>query len=301
MGEGTSEKSVIGKKAVKEEKEYCLKIMKKRKNSMYGLKHLLQEEENRLRTMKAVIEERLISAPEGTLRVTSSKRQVQYMYCTNESEKLHKRGRYIKKHEVELVRELAQKEYDLKLKKLITRRLKQITGLLEEYDDHEIEDVYTHLHPLKQQFIQPIEPTWEQKVSELRNMKYEGKMFRPGDIEIYSKKGERVRSKSEKILADTFFDLGIEYKYESPLYWKDGRTVYPDFTFLSPKTGKKIYWEHDGRMGDSEYTEKAIMKIEGYIRNGIYPGESLILTFESKCHVINQAVVNDLIKRYLIL
>lgn len=101
-------------------------------------------------------------------------------------------------------------------------------------------------------------------------------------------------------MADTFFDLGIEYKYESPLQWRDGRIVYPDFTFLSPKTGNEIYWEHDGRMGDPQYTEKAIMKIEDYIRNGIYPGENLILTYESTNHVLNQAVVNALIKRYLI-
>ena len=49
--------------------------------------------------------------------------------------------------------------------------------------------------------------------------------------------------------------------------------VYPDFTFLSPKTGEEIYWEHDGRMDDPEYARKAIKKIETYEKNGIFQGK----------------------------
>lgn len=51
---------------------------------------------------------------------------------------------------------------------------------------------------------------------------------------------ERVRSKSEKILADYFYRRKIPYKYECPLTLKGVGTVYPDFTFLSPKTKKKF-------------------------------------------------------------
>lgn len=55
--------------------------------------------------------------------------------------------------------------------------------------------------------------------------------------------------------------------------------MYPDFTFLSKRTRKEIYWEHEGRMDDSEYAKTAIKKIKTYEDNGIYLGENLILTF----------------------
>lgn len=41
-------------------------------------------------------------------------------------------------------------------------------------------------------------------------------------------------------------------------------TVYPDFTFLSSKTGKEIYWEHEGMMDKQEYARNAVRKIELY-------------------------------------
>ena len=63
---------------------------------------------------------------------------------------------------------------------------------------------------------------------------------------ILTENGERVRSKSEKILADYFYRQNILYKYEKPLYLKGYGTVYPDFTFLSSKTGKEIYWNMRG-------------------------------------------------------
>ena len=50
------------------------------------------------------------------------------------------------------------------------------------------------------------------------------------DIEIYSVNGEKVRSKSEKIIADSLYYNKIPYKYEKPLNI-DGVTVYPILLF----------------------------------------------------------------------
>lgn len=47
---------------------------------------------------------------------------------------------------------------------------------------------------------------------------------------ILTDRGERVRSKTEKIMADYFYRKGIEYKYEQPIYLKGLGTVYPDFS-----------------------------------------------------------------------
>lgn len=109
-----------------------------------------------------------------------------------------------------------------------------------------------------------------------------------------------MRSKSEKILADYFESEGISYKYECPLKLKPYGTIYPDFTFISRKTGQEIYWEHEGMMDNPEYAKNAVQKIELYEKNGLYPGERLILTFETSTNVINTEILKKLTRRYLL-
>ncbi len=55
---------------------------------------------------------------------------------------------------------------------------------------------------------------------------------------IITEKGERVRSKTEKMLADFFYRKEILYRYEKPLYLKGYGIVYPDFAFFSEKKAK---------------------------------------------------------------
>ena len=117
---------------------------------------------------------------------------------------------------------------------------------------------------------------------------------------ILTEKGERVRSKSEKILADYFYRNGMEYKYECPLYLNGVGTVYPDFTFLSPQTGEQIYWEHNGMVDDPKYSRKMVRKIQEYEKNGIFPGERLILTYETEQTVLNTQKIEQLVNRYLL-
>ena len=69
------------------------------------------------------------------------------------------------------------------------------------------------------------------------------------------------------------------------MYLKGVGIVYPDFTFLSRKTKQEIYWEHDGRMDDPSYVRNAVRKMHANEKNDIYPGERLILTFETEKNV----------------
>ena len=114
-----------------------------------------------------------------------------------------------------------------------------------------------------------------------------------------SERGERVRSKSEKILADYFFRNDVLYKYEKPLNLSGYGMVFPDFTFFSKKLRKEIYWEHEGMMDKPEYAVKAVKKLNSYQKNGILPGERLILTFETEQDVLNTSIVKQLVDRYL--
>lgn len=156
------------------------------------------------------------------------------------------------------------------------------------------------LHTQRQLLVTPIEPIWEKELARWYDMEYQGKEFYEGTAEIVTEKGERVRSKSEKILADYFYRNNILYQYEKPLYLKGYGTVYPDFTFLSKKTRKEIYWEHEGMMDKPEYAKSAVKKIESYQRNGIHLGERLILTFETELTVLNSQIIEELVEKYLV-
>ena len=49
----------------------------------------------------------------------------------------------------------------------------------------------------------------------------------------------------------------------------------------------------------AEYARAAIRKIESYEKNGIYPGENLILTFETQQNVLDFKIIEEMIDRYL--
>ena len=262
---------------------------------METLKELLLKEQERLEQILEKAKVRLKDAPQGKLRLSSCRENVQYYHCTQGA---RKNGSYIPKEQMELIRRLAQKSYDEKIIRLADKRLSRVRKLVKDYD--EIANVYQREHVERQKLIDPVEPTWEQQIEQWIAQKYQGKEFQEGTAVILTQKGERVRSKSEKILADYFYQNNIPYKYEMPLYLKGTGMVYPDFTFLSRRTRKEIYWEHDGRMDDPVYARSAVRKIQAYEENGIYPGENLILTFETEKTILDIRIVNGLVERYLL-
>lgn len=263
-------------------------------NIMKGLKNLLLEEQFRLENTINKVKDRLDLAPEGSLRLSKSHNHVQYYCCKEEN----KSGNYISKNNFDLARKLAQKSYDKKVLELAEKRLSQIRKITKDYTDDEIEKIFWNEHVERQKLIEPIELTWEQKVSEWKAREYKGKDFQVDAPVILTEKGERVRSKSEKIMADYFYRNGIEYKYECPLYLKGMGMVYPDFTFLSRKSGKEIYWEHNGKVDEPVYARNMVRKINAYENNGIFVGERLILTYETEQTILNTSKIEELVKRY---
>lgn len=263
---------------------------------MKGLKNKLLEEQERLECIIKFQKAQLKNVPEGSLRLSKSHGKYQYYQCTDNK----KKGKYLCKDKMTLIRGLAQKTYDERVLRLAKKRISQIQKITKDYEDNEIENVYLDEHSERQKLIKPIEPTWEMRLKEWKAKEYIGKGFEDNVPVILSEKGERVRSKSEKILADYFYRHGIEYKYECPIYLKGLGTVYPDFTFLSSKTGEEIYWEHNGRVDDPKYARRMVRKINAYENNGIYAGEKLILTYETEQTIINTGKIEQLVKRYLI-
>ena len=76
--------------------------------------------------------------------------------------------------------------------------------------------------------------------------------------------------------------------------------VYPDFTFMSQKTEEEIFWEHNGRMDDPIYARCAIQKIQAYENNHIFPGERLILTYETEKTILATRKIEQLVNKYIV-
>lgn len=116
----------------------------------------------------------------------------------------------------------------------------------------------------------------------------------------YYYKDERVRSKSEILIANALTKHNIPYRYEAPIYLNGYGTVYPDFTILNIRLRKELFWEHLGMMDDASYVEKALEKIDTYQKNNIFPGEKLILTHESAYRPLNTRIIDRMIECYCI-
>lgn len=263
---------------------------------MEQIKNLLKARENYLLHLKEEKEKALQNAPEGSLRICCRGNKAQY-YQRNDPKDFN--GIYIREKDVDLARKLAQKDYDQKVLCSIEKELNAINKYISCCPATNIEHLYESLHRERRKLIDPIIETEEQYISNWENVIYRGKEFDEDAPEIYTAKGERVRSKSEVIIADILYSEGIPYRYEYPIQLKGWGKVYPDFTILNVKLRKELYWEHLGMMDDSDYVESALQKIALYEKNGIFPGEKLILTYETKKNPINQKIVRLLIQQYL--
>ena len=261
---------------------------------MYGLREMLLQEQKHLQSIIAKAGENMASTPEGRLRISVDHGVARYYQCIDD-----RYGEYISRENIQLPRQLAQKAYNDTVLKTAEARAKHIARCLKDYNDDEIEQIFTSLHTERQKLVIPVEPTFSQLQEQWYSEPYVGKAFKEGTPVILTEKGERVRSKSEKILADYFYRNNILYRYEKPLNLVGYRTVYPDFTFLSRQLRREIYWEHEGMVDKPEYAIKAVKKLNSYQMNGILPGERLILTFETEQDVLNSKIVSDLVDKYL--
>ena len=264
------------------------------------MKHIyehLSERESYLRTLQKEKQREIQHAPEGTLRI--DRRAKGNVYFHRKS-KEHFNGEYIRKKDLALAEELAQKDYNEKLLRTIRQELSAIEKVRSILPTSCVEDVYESLSKDRQALVTPIlepEETW---IQNWLSVPYQGKLFDESTPELYTAKGERVRSKSEIIIADSLMRAEVPYRYESPITLKGYGKVFPDFTVLNVKERKEWYWEHLGMMDDPEYVERALMKIATYEKNGIFPGINLILTYETKQIPINQKLVSLMISQYLL-
>ena len=258
------------------------------------LEWMLQRKAKLDRLVK-ILEKRAGSYPEGTLQINKCRGQAQYFHRSSPSEK---KGKYLNASQRPLAMRLAQKAYDRKILNVSLEELAAIQKYLDLFPDTSAEKVYEQLSPERRQLVTPLEEPDDVFLKKWENVQYEGKPFPDGCPEYLTNRDERVRSKSEIVIANELAINAVPYRYEFPLQLPGFGTVYPDFTILNVKTRTEIIWEHFGRMDDPEYADKAVRKMALYNLNGYSQRDRLIITEETKNSPINIRQIRKLIRDY---
>lgn len=237
--------------------------------------------------------EALDRAPAGRLRAAHNHGHMQYYWREEKKERL---GRYLTRKDAKLIRRLAQKEYDEKVMRCASKEYRLLQKLLELLDAQCLEDIYTELNDLRKPHVSPRAFTEEMLVQKWQSEEYPHKPV-PDDEsmpEYLTDRGERVRSKSELMLANKMNSYGIPYQYEYPLQLQGFGLIHPDFRILLVRSGRVVYLEHNGMMSDPMYLDSFMKRQAAYIRNGMIPGRDVIFTFESADHPLDSKVINRL-------
>lgn len=237
----------------------------------------------------------LKQAPEGKLRISHNKGVVQY-YCFKTGET---NGTYISKKDKAYIKALCQKDYDQKILKLLREQLESVKETINSIQSNNVQSILSTINEDRIDYIEPVTLSDRLFSSRWASVTYRGKVFEPETPEYYTANGERVRSKSEVMIADCLKHSGVLYRYEYPMNLETF-TVYPDFYCLNLRTRKEFVWEHFGMMDSRDYAEKAIRKIKAYQKMGIVLGKNLIVTMESKENPISSKFITGVIEEYLV-
>lgn len=168
---------------------------------MESIKNLLETRRNHLLQLKEEKEKALTKAPQGCLRVCVQGDTTRY-YKRSDPKDFN--GVYIKRKDIEIAQKLAQKDYDKKVLCSVEKELYAIRKYFENCPEICAEEMYENLHKERQKLIQPICQTEEAYVREWSSVGFTGKGFDEMSPEMYTAKGERVRSKSESYTKSGF-------------------------------------------------------------------------------------------------
>ena len=237
------------------------------------------------------IENKLKLLPEGRIQVREKTGKA-YYYLITEGKTI-----YLSMNELETINGLLQKQYLSTVLKTNKKELSAIEKMSKLYPSTLAEDVFDQLSEGRKSHIKPINVYDDAYAQKWMEAPYKRKPFKKDMPEFYTTKGERVRSKSEIIIADRLRANGIPYRYECPL--KVGKKIiHPDFTILRMSDRKILYHEHCGKMDDHKYIEDMLTRGKDYSLEDILLGDRLFYTFESDTTPLDVAMLDMLIKRH---
>lgn len=253
--------------------------------------------------------EKLSNAPEGILLVRTERGVARYY---QRQSVFDKNGIYLGNKYNAKIKALQEKAFYSKLLKVAEgekKSLEKALSILQGAPDHE--KVYIQIPESKRNMIKPYLSDAEEKIRkqlerEYRQLQKENsnKKGVGRELKLLTQNGERVRSKSELIIADRLKAAGIPYFYEGQFTFIDDEigdfvTWFPDFQVFNIKTGQKYFWEHFGLLDNADYCLSFQYKLETYAKQGIFPGKNLIISTETSAGSLNTDYIDSLINEYL--
>lgn len=248
------------------------------------MESMYSREEKLSRILKASAEI-LQSMPEGKIRISSHKGIARYYHVVDEEDS--NSGQYIRKSDMTLIRQLAQKGYLSKIVASAESEMTVIRRMIKSYPKVVPETVYYDLCPERKELVAPLFLNDTDYVEWWMSETYRSNPIEPEEKCYETKRGDLVRSKSEAMIADAYFDLGIPYKYEYPIDVGNGVTRFADFAVLDIRSRKVYYHEHLGLLDRPDYLKKNMKKLKDYRAIGIFTSKNLILTMETEDHPLN--------------
>lgn len=260
------------------------------------LKQFLNQKIEELEKILSKVNKELETAPSGYIRVSYKHKCPQYYLLENCKDR---NGKYLNKNQQSLVKAILLRDYNKKLKRELNRQLKILKRCRKIYAPEKITAIYEKTPKARKLNVSPKVIPTQQFVETWKNYKYKPKPLEENDSMHITANGEKVRSKSENLIADTLFRLNIPYRYEQPV--KLGKKFfYPDFTCLNPRTRQEFLWEHFGLLDNPEYATNAVGKIHIYNQHGYFTGQKLIITTETMTQPINTIEVEKIAREFLL-
>lgn len=250
-----------------------------------------------LKTTLKALQNATVTTLGGELRISVGKYGPQYYLRKSKQDK---NGKYLHKTQMAQIKQLAQQRYNLECIAKIEEEIGLIEGLQGKIQQKKIfgtEDGGI-IQAERRALLETATLPHAEYAEKWQNISYKGKeTWQEGAI-FQTARGEKVRSKSEVMIADTLQRFGVPYKYEYPLKLRKF-TAYPDFYCLNLRTRKEYYWEHFGLMDNVEYAAKALEKLMAYENENYLPGENLIVTMEANDWILTPQRIEKVIFTYL--
>ena len=261
----------------------------------------LELEIKRQEKLLSTAESKITSAPEGALSVRQRKKKTDY-YLNIEDRKsqTRKRKQINISNNKNLVLQLTDK---LIQQKILFRSKTNLFYLNKLYHKYQSTDLQHIIHLLGNAYQHVIELRKQALIRQFNEKPYSKQKFDPTSHVHETDCGELVRSKSEQIILNSLFAYNLVTHYEEEFMYKvpvEGvHRVFPDFTIILPN-GKRIIWEHLGRLDDPEYCQRVAAKLNLYQQNGYVLGDNLIITMDDHKGNISSSLVLHAIQQHIL-
>ena len=232
--------------------------------------------------------------PKGRLRCSKSGKQRRFYHVIDDYKG---GGEYITSKDEALKRSLAQKDYNAKFLQLAKAEIEEIERFKGLLDKTNADMAYRCLPEYRRELVRPYLIPDNIYVEQWLAQPFKTTEYKKEGAVVYeTKRKEKVRSKSELMIANMLYDLGIPCKYEKELRLRDGSVKYPDFTLLNVKERCEIYWEHAGLLESEGYRRAFFKKVSDYSRNGIHVGANLIVTIETEECPLDTSAIREMLQ-----